>query len=563
MQKIYDMRTDPDFDDPYIDVEEERERTLEDGKILPYLYVHGGFRKKGVKFSFCFPKKEVYKGRFYQYLSPFPGPNEEVASPEKYGEDDQIAFCLMNGAYFVESNMGSKQMFGGSDDPTLVWKASAAAAEFSRVKAMEYYGCERPYGYVHGGSGGGYKSMACIENTCTWDGAVPYVIGSPVSLPNTITLHAQGQRALRNVFGKIVDALDAGGSGNMYEGLNEDEAFMLKEITEMGFPPRAWFLEANGWIDDGSPPLQIPHVKKDDPGYFQDFWEKPGYLGHDKAGGTENDRLQFTGTVKTVHVPGEKLESAFANANGADDAWKKKMVDGKDGWVELEETPEGELYFHGVVMKILTGEAEGRQLTLGSKKGNYLTIGKMFGNTDVEAILKQLKPGDQVFLDNSEYIAIQSYYRHQVPKDPSFHAWDQFRDEAGNVKIPQRPNVLGYNMSGTGTVQNGNIQGKTIVIQSLMDEWTCPWCGDWYRNNDCCPVSKYITFKCIYFIRILCRLFHSFCIFLKSFLCTMFLRVQQMPQFLLCNLFFIQHLCSSKVYIFHQMKFVRTKQCLF
>ena len=29
-------------------------------------------------------------------------------------------------------------------------------------------------------------------------------------------------------------------------------------------------------------------------------------------------------------------------------------------------------------------------------------------------------------MDNSDYIAIQSYYRHQVPADLSFHAWDQF-----------------------------------------------------------------------------------------------------------------------------------------
>lgn len=71
-------------------------------------------------------------------------------------------------------------------------------------------------------------------------------------------------------------------------------------------------MEATGRIDDGSLPLQIPHVKADDPEYFQDFWEKPGYLGCDKAGGTEKDRMQFTGIVKNVHVPGEKLESDFA-----------------------------------------------------------------------------------------------------------------------------------------------------------------------------------------------------------------------------------------------------------
>ena len=34
-----------------------------------------------------------------------------------------------------------------------------------------------------------------------------------------------------------------------------------------------------------------------------------------------------------------------------------------------------------------------------------------------------------------------------------------------------------------GTVQDGQIQGKVIVIQSLMDESTCPWCADWYRGK--------------------------------------------------------------------------------
>ena len=94
-----------------------------------------------------------------------------------------IAFSLQNGAYYVESNMGSKMMFGPSESPTSLFETSAAAAEYSRVKAKEIYGCTRPFGYVFGGSGGGYKTMACVENTDAWDGAAPYVIGSPVSFP--------------------------------------------------------------------------------------------------------------------------------------------------------------------------------------------------------------------------------------------------------------------------------------------------------------------------------------------------------------------------------------------
>ena len=136
----------------------------------------GGFEGTGVKFLFCFPEAEKYTGRFYQYLSPFPGPDEEVASYGRLGVNDRIGFCLANGAYSVESNMGSTAAFGGQSDPTLCWKSSAAVAEYSRQKAMEIYGCSRPYGYVYGGSGGGYKTMSCVENTKAWDGGVVIVI---------------------------------------------------------------------------------------------------------------------------------------------------------------------------------------------------------------------------------------------------------------------------------------------------------------------------------------------------------------------------------------------------
>lgn len=110
-------------------------------------------------------------------------------------------------------------------------------------------------------------------------------------------------------------------------------------------------------------------------------------------------------------------------------------------------------------------------------------IGMCYGMDDLAEVLALIEPGDEVTLDNSDYIAVQSYYRHQVPDDLDFHAWDQFRDEDGKPNLPQRPNVMGYDLTGTGTVQDGLIQGKVIVIQALMDESTCPWCADWYRHK--------------------------------------------------------------------------------
>ena len=493
-KEIYHALLDSDYQDVYVDVDEIRTRKAPNGEKITYRYLHGGFQQKAVKFSIHFPKRDAFRGRFFQYLSPFPGPDEEMASLNKTGGDDVISFSLLNGAYFVESNMGSKTMFGPNGDDKDRWKSSAAVAEFSRKKAMEIYACPRPVGIVFGGSGGGYKTMACIENTDAWDGAVPYVIGSPVSLPNTITMHVQGERVLRHAFPKILDALDAGGSGDMYAGLSEDEAAMLREMTDMGFPPLAWYPEARGQFDDGSLPVLSPGVKMADPGYFTDFWTVPGYLGANPDSNACRDRLQFKGKVRRVHLPGvqESLdeENELESRNGVDNAWKKMLSDGKDAWIELETLPNGEdLYLRGVNITFVTGEAAGKQLLLGGMEhdrvngGGFLTIGMCYGMDDVPGILSKVRPGDELTLDNSDYIAIQSYYRHQVPADLSFHAWDQFRKADGSPALPQRANVMGYGFTGTGTVQDGNAQGKVIVIQSLMDESTCPWCGDWYRGK--------------------------------------------------------------------------------
>ncbi len=486
---IYDAAKDATMQDSYIDADEQRERVLPDGTVLPYRYVHGGFRRNSIKFIFCFPPKEQYKGRFFQYLSPFPGPDEELASLDKTGEDDKIAFCLTHGAYYVESNMGSTAAFGDRPDARMCFKASAAAAEFSRKVAMEYYGCSRPYGYVHGGSGGGYKTMACIENTNAWDGAVPYVIGSPVSLPNTVTMHVKGQRDLRNVFERILDNIDAGGSGDMYDGLNEEEAATLRELTRFGFPPLAWFFEAWGVYLDGSVPVLLPGIKRADPGYFEDFWKVPGYEGADQASTAARDRLVFHGRIRAVHVPASGMEDNGAS-NGVDDSYRKMLVNGKDAWIELEQVPKGEnLYLKGVDVRITSGEAAGKQMLLDriipdkEGDGGILTIGMCYGMTDLAQVIESIRPGDTLTLDNSDYIAIQSYYRHQVPEDGSFHAWDQFRDEEGRVSIPRREEVIGYGYCGTGTVQDGDVQGKVIVIQAMMDESTCPWCADWYRKK--------------------------------------------------------------------------------
>ncbi len=477
--KVYDAKTDPQFQQPFIDVEEKRSREVL-GKTIPYTYVHGGFAGTDVKFSFCFPEKENYRGRFFQYLSPFPGPQEELASLEMKDPDDKIGFTITHGAYFVESNMGSSFQFGAKKDDTLTWRSCAAVAEYSRVVAKRIYGEHRVYGYVYGGSGGGFKTMDCIERTNAFDGAVPYVIGSPVALPNCLTVRVHAMRVLRNKFKEIADTLEPGGSGNPYECLNEDEKEALLEATKMGFPLKTWFWYEK--IGDGSLEILGPQVAAADPEYLKDFWTVPGYLGADPSGTAVRDRLQFKTKIEEVHHPVMAQKESVDDRNGADDAWKKAIGNEleKKPWFRLEDAPEGDnLYLRGVYVTIESGEAKGQKMLMDSLTGNIMTIKNGFGLGKLEDIFAMIQPGDEISLDNSDYIAIQTYHRHRVPA-AEFTVWDQFRNEEGEPLYPQRTKSLFQNVESG---QSGEIQGKIIVVEALWDESALPWQADWYRKK--------------------------------------------------------------------------------
>ncbi len=488
--EIYDAKLDAEFKNPYVDRDEMMIRKLDDGRELPFRFIHGGFEGTDVKFSFSFPDKEAYEGRFYQYLSPFPGPNEEMASLPITGPDDKIGFCITHGAYYVETNMGSKQIFTNSSDHTLTHRSSAAAAEYSRIKAQEIYGYEhRPYGYVYGGSGGGYRTMACIENTNAFDGAAPYIIGSPYAIPNCQSTRALAERVLRNKMKDIVDAVDAGGSGDPYAGLNEDEAAVLKEVTLFGYPMKSWFASADG--NSGALPVLLPGVKAMDPSYFTDFWEKEGYEGAVLNSNAQRDRIKMKMHVRACSVGLKEAsaeEGGIDTRNGANNAWKKMIAtetDSMEPWIEFNRTPVGEdLFLPGSRITFLTGDAKGCVFETNKIKGNRIYLVDGFGTAPIKETLAKLSEGDEAEIDNSDFIAMGYYHRHQVPS-VDYKAWDQFRDNDGNPLYPQQKTLVGpvFTGNGPGCKQNGEIQGKIIVCASLMDEQAYPWQPDWYRRK--------------------------------------------------------------------------------
>lgn len=478
-EKLYDGVNDSQFSRPYIDVDEWREAPVR------HRYIHGGYEGTSSRFSFYFPPEEEFRGRFFQRLTPAQAPEDAAQFQE--GIENYIAFAICHGAYFVETNMGG--ILNGGGDETLVYRCSAQAAQFSRKLALEIYGCGRPYGYLYGGSGGGFKTISCVENTIgIWDGAVPFVIGSPVVMPNVFTVRVHAMRILRNKMKQLVDAIEPGSMRDVYSLLNEEEAAALEEVTRMGFPMATWCEYDN--IEDGALPVLYRHIPEFDPSYFTDFWTKPGYLGMDKEGSAVRDRIRFETVITGIHrketeIRGLAESIDTQNAYGVDEAWKHLI--GKGGMfpvLELDDFPQDDVYTNGLTMTFLDGELAGEQINL-FWLGKKLVTGKPdTSGRNLKQIMEKIEEGVRVLIDNSDYLAVQTYHRHQVP-ELEFHAWDQFRDREGKPIYPQRPVLISPLIAnlGAGSVQQGTPNVKIIVVDSLMDESAFPWNADWYRQK--------------------------------------------------------------------------------
>lgn len=457
--------TEPLFSQPFIDVDEWRDTPVR------HRYVHGGFKGTNTLFSIYLPPKEQYQGRFFQPVAAVSGDEKAAQAPLSpqgmiTNENTSIAFAIASGAYLLESNLGSTSMFDSAG--LSMYRASAAVAAYSRVVAAEMYGPHRPYGYTYGGSGGGFKTLAAAENTTgVWDGFVPYVFASPVAMPHVFTVQAHAVRLLKDKWRDVVDAIDAGGSGNMYATLNAEEAAALREATRMGMPPQVWF--AYDRLGYGPLAVLIDASVNLDPGYFEDFWKVPGYLGanppeslkraHIKQHRTRIERIVMSDEAAKMGLP---LPMASRGAGNVIPAAFK-----------LTDTPKGEL--KGATLIATSGEAKGAKLSISSTAGELVTIAT--GNNAAFKAVNAIKAGDEVEIDNSIYLAIQTYHRHQIP-DPEFTVWNQFRGPDGKPLYPQRPLKL-----RPGGAQSGKFQGKMIVVETLADEYAYPWQADWYRRN--------------------------------------------------------------------------------
>jgi hypothetical protein len=445
---VTDDSVDTQYSEPYVDVNELR------SEPEPHRYVHGGFKGTDARFSFYFPSEGRYQGRFFH--NTYPLALSEDIGPFPIAFDvaaGNLGFTLDSGAYYVQTNLGGADRTPFADPAMGAYRVNAAAAKYSRVVAAELYGDHRPFGYLFGGSGGSYQTIGSAENTSgVWDGFVPFVMAVPNAIPSmhTVRMHALRVLRQRNKFPAIMDAINPGG-GDPYAELNEEESAALREATLMGFPPRGWYSHAT--MDSGYFNFVAPLIPMLDVTYNDDFWSKPGYLGTDPASAIGAKRFQFDTTVTNV-------------------------IDGFFKYVELDAVPAQD--FADAHLIIVSGVNEGSSVPIASIDGKKIG----FTLAADQALISSICVGDKVRIDNSWALAMQTYHRHQVPT-PDMAGWNQFRDADGKLRYPQRDMLIGpLSAAGTaGSIPNGNIHGKMLILECLLDIDALPWQADWYRSQ--------------------------------------------------------------------------------
>lgn len=482
---------DPKFNDGYafIDIDEVRQVPI------PHRFVYGGFRGTDLRFAFYFPAADQYEGRFVHGAVHQLRLTGEVAFPQ------EIQFAFDSGAYLVETNNGgtdgcltARDGARRECDPTIIgYRAAAAAAKFSKVVAQEIYGYEhRPYGYIFGGSGGAYQTIASAENTHgVWDGFAPLIMGDPQALVAHFAIRTHAIRVLGDKLDDVVDAMDPGGSGDPYATLNADQAAALREITRFGFPLRGWF----NWRDiaAGGYMVTADYVRLLDPTYVEDFWTKPGYLGTEQStmgDAIRAERIRHNATVLATApanppspAPALPWPSRFDLGPAYPYASVAQYTAGlpPKAFV-LDSLPDGDLAAADLVATSGPVAGQSCPLSVLDDERNLVQCG---GNSDPD-VITGINAGDTVRIDNSFALAFQTQPRHELPPaDWGVYSYDQYRKKNGKPIYPQRhvsPGVLGT-MGGSGNIADGEFTGKMMVINTLLDQDAYPFPADWYRRE--------------------------------------------------------------------------------
>lgn len=471
---------DPFFGTPFLDADEER------GTPVPHRYLHGGFDGTDTRFAAYLPPSETWRGRFFQPFGGGQGGDEFTAAPggllgEMLGGLTDAAEL---GGFMIESNQGHIQSSPDpkADDPVTLYgyRASAEVGRFARFLATEHYGSPPRHGYAFGGGAGAGRALQSMERAPgVWDAAFVYCTpgrvdpegGSAESQSPTIA-NFSAMLNVRSMLGPklpaFVDALEPGGSGDPYAGLTAPQREAVADLYALGFPggevhlglqigPTAvWATSAEALIDQ-------------DPDYFEDFWTKPGYAGADQPDLFTHRRLQVRTTVDAVVTNDDLRAEVLAGgpaANAPLAIWWPITYRG-DLAVGLVPDDHLNVDLIGARVTVLTGAAAGRRLYCRDTAGRTVLIDA--NGTPGLVRLTDVLPGDEVEIDNRDFLAFCHWYRHHLL--PGERGFNRFLMR-GRPIHPQRE-LRRITGNGGGTLL-GRFAGRVLSTQFTPDTMVWP-----------------------------------------------------------------------------------------
>jgi hypothetical protein len=390
------------FGAPYIDIDEQRDAPVS------HRYVHGGFADTSTRFSFYFP--DTFDGRFFHFLEGGYGGNENTALAQG-GILGSLGFATSRGGYFVESNqghIGAETCPKAGDDATIyAYRANVECALLSRHLAAAVYGRAPAHGYLFGGSGGGHRTLCAMEHveaTDVWDAGVASVIGSPDTFRSYAVMN-NVRRLLGDRFAHVVDAVEPGGSGDPFEHLDTEARQALSDLYATGFPRGAERSVPEGvnagvalwtWNADA--------VISREREYFDAFWTEPGHAGAD--GVLDTSVIDIKATVDKVLSSSEAAAYPFTGFGRmftlAPAEKKIAIVLNGDPIDRIE----------GSRITVRSGVAAGRSLYVTTSADGAI-VGSSIGVAQTR-LFDGVEPGDEVSIDNRDFLAYCYYYRHHA-----------------------------------------------------------------------------------------------------------------------------------------------------
>lgn len=465
---------------PFIDIDEMRTEPR------PHRYIHGGFEDSHLRFSVYLPPEDLYQRRYLLMLEGGQGGLDKMMTGPRWKWAFDVAFDDL-GAYLIETNEGHWPDEGlGVSTAEELWGASGYAVSYARTIADTVLGSRPQNGYLYGCSGGGVRSAEHLENLPDlFSGGVPQAWGM-ISAQHWSS-YALAGALIGDKLDDVRDALEVGGSGDPYKGLNPQQAEALREFLGLGYPRDGLIqLGKEGWP---AAPFIMYTIRDTDPEYFADFWSKPGYVGHDHPEQVQDLLLDTTATVEQVLTVRElRAKEGQASAPGRETATygaaDTDILESRQGVVLKLDVPAEKL--NQAVITLQSGADKGKTLQIvGVGEDGILRVfipRAAYGFNNVAV-------GDTVKVSNRDYIAYMYFYRHTgqaVTKaleigTPGYEqAFPEFRvlmNPDGTSKYVQRQ------FESRGAPGKGPFTGKVIMLSGSADEPIWPTAMTPYRTR--------------------------------------------------------------------------------